>query len=123
MGSPSDASAAAVTERWLRCFADHDLDGLMALYADHATHTSPKVRARHPETGGVLRGRDALRAWWAGAFARLPDLRFTITGLTVGETRVFVEYVRHASGERDVAVAEVLEVEAGRIVAGRVYHG
>ena len=114
---------AEIARRWLDCFARHDLDGLLALYADDAVHTSPKIRVRHPETGGVLRGKEALRAWWADAFARLPDLGYQLTALTVDRTRVFMEYVRTVPGESDLPVAEVLELEGGLIAASRVYHG
>ena len=114
---------AAIASRWLECFAAHDLDGLLGLYADDAIHTSPKIRVRHPETGGVLRGKSPLRAWWADAFARVPDLGYQLSALTVDRTRVFMEYVRRATGEPDLPVAEVLEVDRGLIVASRVYHG
>lgn len=113
----------AIARRWLDCFARHDLEGLLALYADDAVHTSPKIRVRHPETGGVLRGKPALRAWWADAFARIPELGYELTTLTADEHRVFMEYVRHAPGDEDLPVAEVLDVRAGVIVASRVFHG
>ena len=113
----------AIARRWLDCFAAHDLDGLLALYAEDAIHTSPKVRVRHPETGGVLRGKLALRAWWADAFARLPDLGYELSGLTVDRARVFMEYMRRVPGEPELPVAEVLDIEGALIVASRVYHG
>ena len=30
---------------WMRAFNAHDVEALVALYADDATHTSPKIRA------------------------------------------------------------------------------
>jgi len=117
------AELRAIAERWLACFERRDLEGLLALYADDATHTSPKIRARHPETGGLLRGKPAMRAWWADAFARLPTMKYVPIALTADDRRVFMEYVRHVDGEPDLPVAEVLEVERGLIVASRVYHG
>ena len=117
------AALAAIARRWLDCFARHDLDGLLALYADDAVHTSPKIRVRHPDTGGVLRGKPALRAWWADAFARIPGLGYELLSITADGDRAFMEYVRHAPGEPDLPVAEVLDVAGGVIVASRVYHG
>ena len=122
MSATSDTLRAIAT-RWLDCFARHDLEGLLALYADDAVHTSPKIRVRHPETGGVLRGKAALRAWWADAFARIPELGYELVALTADDARVFMEYVRHAPGDPDLPVAEVLDVKDGVIVASRVYHG
>ena len=108
---------------WLDCFARRDLDALLALYTDDATHTSPKIRARHPETGGLLRGKAAMRAWWQDSFDRLPSMRYEPTAITADSRRVFMEYVRHVEGEPDYPVAEALECENGKIVASRVFHG
>jgi heme-degrading monooxygenase HmoA/ketosteroid isomerase-like protein len=112
-----------IAEQWLACFARRDLDGLLALYHDDATHTSPKIRARHPETAGLLRGKSALRTWWADAFARLPTMRYEASAITADARRVYMEYVRRVDGEPDLPVAEVLEVEGGQIVGSRVFHG
>lgn len=113
----------ALARRWLACFETHDVEALVALYAEDARHTSPKLRASRPESGGFLVGRTALRAWWGEAFQRIPDLRYRERALTAGEGRVFMEYLRTAPGEPDLPVAEVLEVEGGLIRASRVYHG
>ena len=34
-----------------------------------------------------------------------------------------MEYIRTVSGEVDMLIAEVLEIENGQITASRVYHG
>ncbi len=112
-----------IARAWLEAFNAHDLAALLALYDEAATHTSPKIRTLHPETGGKLLGKPALEAWWRGAMARLPGLRYEETALTASDARVFLEYVRHAPGEAPMFVAEVFEIEGGRIVASRVYHG
>ena len=112
-----------IARRWLDCFARRDLDSLLSLYADDATHTSPKIRARHPETGGRLRGKAAMRAWWQDSFDRLPSMRYEPTALTADGRRVFMEYVRHVDVEPDYPVAEVLECDNNLIIASAVYHG
>ena len=112
-----------VARSWLRAFNAHDVDALVALYDEAATHTSPKIRARHPDTGGCITGKAALSSWWRDAIERLPTLRYQATALTADDDRVLLEYVRHVDGEPDLPVAEVFEVRGGRIVASRVYHG
>jgi limonene-1,2-epoxide hydrolase len=120
MGSTENFSLARA---WLAAFNAHDVDALVALYAEQCTHTSPKIRVLHPETGGKLVGKQALAKWWKEAIARLPGLHYEETALTADEDRVFMEYVRHAPNEPLMPVAEVLEVKNGKIVASRVYHG
>jgi ketosteroid isomerase-like protein len=122
-GTSSPETLRVIARGWLACFEARDLDGLLALYADDATHTSPKIRVRHPDTGGLLRGKPAMRAWWQDSFDRLPSMRYIPTALTADTERVFMEYVRKVDGEPDMPVAEVLEVKDGKIIASRVFHG
>ncbi len=113
----------ALVHAWLRAFNAHDVTALVALYDESAVHTSPKLRAQFPETGGKVVGRDALRRWWEGAIARVPGLRYEESAVTASYERVLLEYVRHATSEAPMPVAEVFDVAGGRIVASRVYHG
>ena len=109
--------------QWLEAFNAHDVERLVSLYAEDATHTSPKIRTLHPQTGGKLVGQAALTEWWKDALRRLPSLRYEGFSLTADEQRVFLEYWRHVDGEPPMPVAEVFEVRGGKIVASRVYHG
>lgn len=113
----------AIARAWMRAFNAYDVDALVALYAADATHTSPKIRALHPDTGGQLRGKPALAAWWRAANARLPGLRYEELALTADDHRVVVEYLRHAPDGPPSPVAEVFEIAGGKITASRVYHG
>lgn len=112
-----------IARQWLSAFNEHNLVKLLALYAEDATHYSPKLKARHPETNGLISGKENLRAWWKESFDRLPSLHYKATTLTANGHRVFMEYTRQVDGEADLAIAEVLEIENGLIIASRVYHG
>lgn len=112
-----------IAQRWLDAFNAGDVAALLSLYADDCTHTSPKLRALHPETGGKLVGRAALTAWWTDALKRLPGLRYEKTTLTANADRVFLEYTRHAPDGPPLPVAEVFDLRDGKIAASRVYHG
>lgn len=113
----------AIALRWFAAFNAHDLEALLALYADDAQHYSPKLKVRQPETNGLISGKAALHTWWFDAFDRLPTLQYEVVKLTADEEQVFMEYIRHVQGEEDLRVGEVLEIRSGTIVASRVYHG
>jgi limonene-1,2-epoxide hydrolase len=81
------------------------------------------LKIRHPETQGLVTGKEALRSWWKDSFDRLPSLHYKVTSLTSNADRVFMEYVRTVENEDNILVAEVLEIKEGRIIASRVYHG
>lgn len=114
---------ASIALQWFAAFNTHDLETLLALYADDAQHYSPKLKLRQPATNGLINGKPALRAWWQDAFDRLPTLRYEVLRITADETQVFMEYMRHVEGEEDLRVGEVLEITDGLITASRVYHG
>jgi ketosteroid isomerase-like protein len=119
----SAADNLHIARAWLDSFNKYDVDALVALYADDATHTSPKIRALHPNTGGKLIGRAALAKWWRESNARLPGLRYELIAATANDDRVFIEYVRHSPSDPPIPVAEVFDVRDGKIIASRVYHG
>ena len=112
-----------IAEKWFDGFNNKALEALLALYDENAVHYSPKLKIRQPETNGQVKGKAALRAWWADAFVRLPSLQYIPVTYTANDRRVFMEYIRKVSGEEDMLIAEVLEIEDRLIVASRVYHG
>jgi len=113
----------SIAHLWFDAFNAHNLEKLLSLYDDDAEHFSPKLKIRHPETKGLVTGKNALRTWRQDAFDRLPSLHYRVTSLTSNDDRVFMEYVRTVANEDDMLVAEVLEIKEGKIIFSRVYHG
>lgn len=116
-------SVEHIAVSWMEAFNAKDIESLLSLYDENARHYSPKLKVRQPETDGLIIGKQAMRTWWQGAFDNMPTLFYKIVSLTANQDRVFMEYVRELEGENDLLVAEVLEVENGKITASRVYHG
>lgn len=112
-----------IAHDWVTAFNARELDKLVGLYAEDAQHFSPKLKIHKPETNGLVTGHAALYEWWQGAYDRLPSLYYKLQTVTANDSRVFIEYIREVEGEEDMAVAEVFEVENGKIVFSRVYHG
>lgn len=111
-----------IAHNWFAAFKARDIESLLQLYHDEATHYSPKLKIRHPETKGLIKGKHALRTWWQDAFLRLPSLKYELIRLTPYEDRIFMEYIRHVNGEVDLAVGEMLEIQAGKIIHSKVFH-
>ncbi len=111
-----------IAHQWIDAFNRHDLEGLLTLYDDQAEHYSPKLKMHLPQTNGLIKGKDELRAWWKDSFDRLPSLHYEVIQLTPFENRIFMEYLRHVTGEDDLRVGEMLEVRNELIVFSRVYH-
>ena len=107
---------------WFKAFNAHQLEPLLALYHDNASHYSPKLKIHQPASTGLIEGKDQLHIWWADAFERLPHLHYHILKLTADDEQVFMEYIRQTPNEADLRVGEVLVVKEGKIIASRVYH-
>ena len=116
-------SLQSIAFRWFEAFNKKQLDKLLSLYENDATHYSPKLKIRQPETKGLVIGIEAMKVWWQDAFDRLPTLTYELKSLTANSDRVFMEYVRKVEGEEDMLVAEVLEIKEGKIIKSKVYHG
>jgi predicted SnoaL-like aldol condensation-catalyzing enzyme len=113
----------SIAHAWFEAFNAHDLEKLLSLYDEDAFHYSPKLKLKHPETNGLISGKDSLRNWWKSAFDTLPSLQYKVTSLTSNLDRVFMEYKRFVDNENELLVAEVLEIKNNKIISSRVYHG
>ena len=113
----------SVALNWTNAFNEHDLQKLLELYSEDAIHFSPKLKVKEPGTNGWIKGKPALKHWWADAFKRLPSLHYQLENLIISDQQVLMEYLRKAAGEPDMMVAEILEINNNLIVKSRVYHG
>lgn len=113
----------ALTHRWEKALAAHDLDALVSCYASDAVLESPVVA--HLMGGrGVVRGHAELRPFLAKVVARTPDVRqYHRAGFFTDGHRVTWEYPRDAPDGEQMDFVEIMEVEGGLIQAHRVYWG
>ena len=80
MDTPNDG-AMAVLQRLLAALNAHDLDALVACFADDYVNETPA----HPRRG--FRGSSQVRTNWTQLFAGVPDLRALVSRTAVdGET-------------------------------------
>ncbi len=82
-------------EQWLRAWNAHDVEVILKHFHKDVVFASPVAARLFPETGGVLRGRDALRAYWNEGIRRMPDLKFVIVGLYEGIDTLIINFRNH----------------------------
>lgn len=80
--------------------------------------TSPVALRFVPESGGTVRGKDALRRYWMAALEGNRDLQFDLIDVYAGVDTIVLHY-RNQVG---AAINEVLTFRDGRIVAGHATH-
>jgi ketosteroid isomerase-like protein len=104
---PVEFSAA-----WEAAWNAHDLDALLAHFHDDVVFTSPVAARILPDTGGVVRGKDALRTYWTEGLRLIPDLHFTVLDVHAGVTALVIRY----RNQRDDLVDEVLVFDDDALV-------
>lgn len=104
---------AEFARRYYAAWNAHDVDAILALYADDIEFSSPYIAALGFSADGVILGKAMLRAYVQRALERAPDLTFTPESLFAGARGHTLLYRNHR-GER---TAEVHELDnAGLIV-------
>lgn len=101
-------------DNWLQAWNAHDLDALLAHFADDVVFTSPVAAQVVPSSGGVLRGKAALREYWSEGLRRIPDLRFEVVGAYFGVSTLVIHYRNQNGG----LVNEVLRFDGPLVVEG-----
>jgi ketosteroid isomerase-like protein len=99
---------------WLAAWNAHDLEPLLAHFADDIVFSSPVAAQLLSGSDGVIRGKDALREYWAEGLRRIPDLRFEVTGVYAGVNSLVINYRNQRGG----LVNEVLLFDNALVTAG-----
>ena len=92
---------------------------MLTQYADDVVFSSPVAVQVVPESGGTVRGKQALRDYWNRALDRHTDLHFTLVGVYAGVDTIVINY----RNQRDALVNEVVTFRDGTIAVGQVAHG
>ncbi len=83
---------------WLTAFNAHDLEAVLDHFHDDAVFTSPVAARALPGSNGVVRGKEALHAYWTLALERVPNLRVELLGVYAGVDTLVLNYRNQAGG-------------------------
>ncbi len=113
----NEREARLFAEDWIAAWNSHDLDRILAHYADDVRFASPFVVELAGEPGGVIGGKTTLRSYFRKGLEAHPGLRFELLGVLVGVESVAL-YYRGVGGRMAAEVmrldedGEVREVQA-----------
>jgi ketosteroid isomerase-like protein len=108
--------AQAFAGQWISAWNAHDLDRILSHYTDDFIMESPLALKRLPETGGVVKGKEAVRAYWKMGLELIPNLHFELHEVLVGVNSITMYYSNKATGKN---TAEVLFINE----EGKAYRG
>lgn len=105
---------AVFANAWVQAWNAHDVEAVLAHFHDDVVFSSPVAACVMPESGGVVRGKAALREYWLTALRMLPGLHFDVVGVYRGEALLVINY----RNERGGLVNEVLLFDGDLIREG-----
>jgi len=82
-------------KEWIAAWNSHDLDRILEHYEDNFEMSSPIIRTLVGEPSGTLRGKAAIRSYWAKALEKAPDLHFELLTVLAGVDSITVYYKGH----------------------------
>src|SRR5262245_2927939 len=120
-----DTSEAALqfARRWAESWNRRDFESVLGHFADDVVFTSPTALALLGD--GTVRGKAALRAYWAAALARIGSLHFAV-GRVVWDPRqreLAIIYTSTIDGTTKRVSENLLFNRSGQVWACEVFHG
>jgi hypothetical protein len=104
--------AQAFAREWVKAWNDHDLDAILAHYAEGVVFHSPRIRIVTGRDIDFVTGKADLRAYWSAALDRLRNLYFEIDQVLPGSNALTILY----TNERSQQVAETFIFDtAGKV--------
>ena len=95
-------------QEWVSAWNAHDLERILSHYADDVVFRSPFVAKLTGEKSGELRGKAALRGYFAKALAENTALRFHLRRVLLGVGSVVLIY----DSINNLVAAEMMERNA-----------
>lgn len=103
---------------WIEAWNRHDLDRVLALYTDDFEMVSPLIVTIAGVPSGKLKGKTAVRVYWAKGLQLIPNLHFKLTAILCGVESMTLAYQGHRGPS-----AEVFEFNvAGNVVRASAHY-
>ena len=105
---------------WIEAWNAHDLDRILSHYTDDFEMRSPIIAERMGVASGVLKGKEAVGAYWKPAFAASSPLKFVLHDVLLGTDSIALYYYNVTRGRM---VAEILTLNDQRqVVSGSAHY-
>jgi ketosteroid isomerase-like protein len=105
-------TVAHFANHWLAAWNAHDLDAIMAHYADEVTLSSPVAAQLLNHPSGQVSGKAALRQYFQKGLEAFPELRFSLIEALRGQASVVLYY----QNQRGTCTAEYMELSPAGLV-------
>jgi steroid delta-isomerase-like uncharacterized protein len=105
--------AQEFAKEWVGAWNTHDLEAILAHYADDVVLTSPVAARLLGDPAGTVRGKAALRSYFSKGLTAYPDLRFELVDVMSGLSSVVLYYTNQLGKK----TGEFMEIDGeGKVV-------
>jgi ketosteroid isomerase-like protein len=108
------STAEKFAASWAEAWNARDLERVLSHFAEDVVFASPVAAQLIEGSDGVLRGKAALRDYWARGLRAIPDLHFTVLDVYAGVSAVVISY----HNQKGARVSEVLIFDGPLVVEG-----
>jgi hypothetical protein len=88
----SHQEIGAISQQWIAAWNAHDVEAILALYADEVLYMSLKAE-KAGYLGGVVRSKESLRAYYSRWLAQAPGLQFVPINTYAGVNSLVIQYM------------------------------
>lgn len=110
----------AFAAEWVAAWNSHDLERVLSHYAEDVELYAPASTRFTGDPTGRVRGKTALRDYWAYALTAVPDLAFTLRAVYAGAGGLAIRFHSSRTGGESVEVFRF--DEAGLVRESSVYY-
>ena len=116
-------NSEAFASRWVEAWNRRDVDAVLEHFREDVVFTSPTALA--VVGSPIVQGKDALRAYWTAALARIGSLRFTVDYVLWDPLRreLAIIYTSDIDGRIRRVSENLMFNESGQVLAAEVFHG
>lgn len=114
-----EQEARQFASEWVRAWNAHDLEQILAHYAQDVQFTSPLIMKLLGEPSGTIVGKDDLRVYFEKGLDTYPELRFELINVLVGVDSVTLYY---RSVKSMLAAEAMLFDESGKVTRATAYY-
>jgi ketosteroid isomerase-like protein len=98
---------------WIRAWNSHDIEAIMSHYAAEVVLISPTAAKLLGDSSGTIKGKEAVRSYFAKGLDAFPNLTFELLDVMWGISSVVLYYLN----QKGTKTGEFMELDANQKVS------
>jgi ketosteroid isomerase-like protein len=109
----TEEQARKFAQEWIDAWNAHDIDRILAHYAENIVLVSPAAARLMEDAAGTVRGRQALQDYFKKGLEAFPYLRFDLIDVMWGVSSIILYY----NNQKGTKTGEFMELDSnGKVI-------